>query len=165
MPAPAEVIELVEQFRENRDVYVSDSFNETSLRRQFIDPMFELLGWDVLNRLGHAEVYKEVVHEDSLKIGGSTKSPDDSFRVGRERKSFVETKKPSVHIKQDIAPAFYQLATHKNIAAVKTAHERTGFQRQAEATDREIDQWVYDLYGLTDDEIRIVEDATAAVNS
>ena len=68
--------------------------------------MFELLGWDVLNRQGHAEAYKEVVHEDSLKIGGSTTSPDYSFRVGPERKFFVETKKPSVNIKHDIAPAF-----------------------------------------------------------
>jgi hypothetical protein len=41
-----------------------------------------------------------------LKIGGFTKSPDYSFRVGPERKFFVETKKPSVNIKQDIAPAF-----------------------------------------------------------
>jgi hypothetical protein len=106
MPAPDELLKLVEQFRENRDTYLSDSFTETSLRRQFIDPMFELLGWDVLNRQGHAEAYKEVVHEDSLKIGGSTKSPDYSFRVGPERKFFVETKKPSVNIKQDIAPAF-----------------------------------------------------------
>jgi hypothetical protein len=29
------------------------------------------------------------------------------------------------------------------------------------ATDRQIDQLVYQLYGLTDDEIRIVEEATA----
>ncbi len=41
-----------------------------------------------------------------MKIGASTKSPDYSFRVGPERKFFVETKKPSVNIKQDIAPAF-----------------------------------------------------------
>lgn len=106
MPAPAELLKLVEQFRENRDIYLSESFTETSLRRQFIDPMFELLGWDVLNRQRHAEAYKEVVHEDSLKMGGSTKSPDYSFRVGPERKFFVETKKPAINIKQDVAPAF-----------------------------------------------------------
>ena len=35
-------------------------------------------------------------------------------------------------------------------------------QRQIDATDRQIDQLVYELYGLTDEEIRIVEDATAA---
>ena len=44
---------------------------------------------------------------------------------------------------------------------VKAAHERTALARQIEATDREIDALVYELYGLTDEEIRIVEEATA----
>jgi hypothetical protein len=34
---------------------------------------------------------------------------------------------------------------------------RSAIQRQIEATDREIDRLVYDLYGLTKDEIAIVE--------
>jgi hypothetical protein len=33
-------------------------------------------------------------------------------------------------------------------------------RHQIDATDRQIDQLVYQLYGLTDDEIRIVEEAT-----
>jgi hypothetical protein len=33
-------------------------------------------------------------------------------------------------------------------------------QLQIEAPDKQIDQLVYDLYGLTDKEIRIVEEAT-----
>jgi hypothetical protein len=37
---------------------------------------------------------------------------------------------------------------------------RTVLQRQIEATDREIDRLVYELYGLTEEEIRIVEGAT-----
>lgn len=52
------------------------------------------------------------------------------------------------------------LALHKQSASVKTAHERTALARQIEATDREIDRLVYELYGLTDEEIRIVEEAT-----
>jgi hypothetical protein len=38
--------------------------------------------------------------------------------------------------------------------------DQTAIQRQIDATDRQIDQLVYELYGLTDDEIRIVEEAT-----
>ena len=34
--------------------------------------------------------------------------------------------------------------------------------RQIEATDREIDRLVYELYGLSDEEIRIVEEATSS---
>ena len=33
--------------------------------------------------------------------------------------------------------------------------------RQIEATDREIERLVYELYGLSDEEIHIVEEATA----
>ncbi len=46
------------------------------------------------------------------------------------------------------------------VSTVKTAHDRTVIQRQIDATDRQIDQLVYELYGLTDEEIRLVEDAT-----
>lgn len=41
-------------------------------------------------------------------------------------------------------------------AAAKTAHEKTALQRRIDATDRQIDTLVYELYGLTDDEIKIV---------
>ena len=41
----------------------------------------------------------------------------------------------------------------------KTDHERTVIDRQIEATDREIDRLVYELYGLSEDEIRLVEGA------
>lgn len=42
----------------------------------------------------------------------------------------------------------------------KTAHERTVMERDIEATDRQIDRLVYGLYGLTEEEIGIVEEGT-----
>ncbi|MCL4678128.1 MAG: hypothetical protein KJ017_05995 [Alphaproteobacteria bacterium] len=50
---------------------------------------------------------------------------------------------------------------YKRRARAKIYHERTALQRQIDATDREIDRLVYELYGLTEKEIRIVADATA----
>jgi hypothetical protein len=41
-----------------------------------------------------------------------------------------------------------------------TGHEKTLIERQIAATDHEIDQLVYELYGLTDAEIAIVEETT-----
>ena len=67
---------------------------------------FTQLGWDVENRQGYAEAYKDVIHEDAIKIGGATKAPDYCFRIGGARKFFVEAKKPSVNLKDDPAPAF-----------------------------------------------------------
>jgi len=40
----------------------------------------------------------------------------------------------------------------------QTPQARTILKRQIEATDREIDNLVYRLYDLTEDEIRIVEE-------
>jgi hypothetical protein len=48
-------------------------------------------------------------------------------------------------------------ALAQQLAAAKTAHEKTMLQRQITATDHQINQLVYDLYGLTPDEITIVE--------
>ena len=49
------------------------------------------------------------------------------------------------------------LSLHKQLAAARTDHEQTSLKRQIDATDRRIDRLVYDLYNLTDEEIRIVE--------
>lgn len=106
MPAPQEVVELVDRFQRNRDAYRSGRYNETQLRQEFVNPLFELLGWDVNNRQGFAEQYKDVVHEDRIAIGFYPKAPDYAFRIGGARKFFVETKTPSKDLKGDPEPAF-----------------------------------------------------------
>jgi len=49
------------------------------------------------------------------------------------------------------------LSLHKQLPQACTPHEQTALQRQIEATDRQIDALVYELYGLTEEEIAIVE--------
>jgi len=51
------------------------------------------------------------------------------------------------------------LALHQQLAAAKTPQDTTLLQRQIAATDKQIDQLVYALYGLTDEEIVLVEGA------
>jgi type I restriction-modification system DNA methylase subunit len=101
-------LQLIETFDRNRDAYHTGGCNETQLRREFIDPFFEALGWDVTNKSGNAPAYKDVIHEDSIKVGGATKAPDYCFRIGGARKFFLETKKPAADIRTDPEPA-YQL--------------------------------------------------------
>src|SRR5438445_4424984 len=108
MPAPPVIADLVERFEQQGDAYKSGQYNEAQLRKEFIDPMFKALGWDMENISGYAEAYKDVIHEDAIKIGGATKAPDYCFRIGGTRKFFLEAKKPSVDIKTDAHPA-YQL--------------------------------------------------------
>jgi len=52
------------------------------------------------------------------------------------------------------------LSLHKKLPAAKTEQEKTVIQRQIEATDKQIDELVYELYGLTEEEIKIVEAKT-----
>ncbi len=98
---------LVQRFDEQKEFYRRTDYNETQTRRDFIDPFWKALGWDIDNENGYAESYREVIHEDRVKVGGATKAPDYSFRlVGGKRLFFLEAKKPSVSVKDDIQPAY-----------------------------------------------------------
>ena len=90
MAAPQEVVDLIERFKHNREAYRSREYNEAQVRLEFIDPFFKALGWDMYNEASYAEAYKDVVHEDAIKISGATKGPDYAFRIGGVRKFFVE---------------------------------------------------------------------------
>jgi len=108
MVVTKEIYNLVERFDRNRDAYRSRQYNETQLRIEFLDPFFEALGWDVNNKQGCAEAYKDIIHEDAIKVGGATKAPDYCFRTGGTRKFFVEAKKPAINLREHTSPA-YQL--------------------------------------------------------
>ena len=49
------------------------------------------------------------------------------------------------------------LGLHKALPQAKTDHDKTLLQRQIKTTDKQIDKLVYELYGLSDEEIGIVE--------
>ena len=49
------------------------------------------------------------------------------------------------------------LALHRQLAAERNPQVKTVVQRQIDATDRQINGVVYGLYGLTEEEIKIVE--------
>jgi predicted DNA binding protein len=52
------------------------------------------------------------------------------------------------------------LHLHRRLASARTPQEIRAAEREITSTDRQIDQLVYELYALTDKEIRIVEEAT-----
>jgi hypothetical protein len=49
------------------------------------------------------------------------------------------------------------LALHKQLAEARSNAQKTIIQRQIDSTDREIDRLVYELYGLTEKEVKIIE--------
>jgi predicted type IV restriction endonuclease len=108
MTAPSKIVELVERFREHNAAYLTATYNETLLRDDFLDPLFNELGWDLNNTAGYAQAYRDVVKEESLRTSEGVKAPDFTFRIGGVRKFFVEAKKPSAQLSTAVAPA-YQL--------------------------------------------------------
>lgn len=98
---------LVQKYNVGRVDYLKVNYNETQLRTDFLDPFFEILGWDIQNKCGKPTNEREVLVEEALKgdINSNTKKPDYTFRLFSERKFFLEAKKPSVKIKNDPEPA------------------------------------------------------------
>ena len=76
MPAPQTIVDLVARFHSHLQSYKQVNYGETQVRVEYIDPFFEAMGWDVHNKQGYAEAYKDVVHEDAVRIGGVLKAPD-----------------------------------------------------------------------------------------
>ena len=70
---PDAIRRLIAKFEEHREAYHSGRYNETQLRREFLDPFLKALGWDVDNEQGYAEAYKDVIHEDAIDVGGATR--------------------------------------------------------------------------------------------
>jgi len=103
-----EVAKLIRTFKDNFNQYKLSTYKEAQVRIEFIDKLFEAFGWDVNNKQGFSEQFKEVINEDAIKIGGNTKAPDYSFRIGGQRIFFVEAKKPAVKLKENPESA-YQL--------------------------------------------------------
>ena len=92
------ITELVAKFRENDADVRGAGYREHQLRVEYLNPLFELLGWDVTNRQGKPVAFKDVVHEDAVRVEGRAKAPDYGFRTDGTRRFFVEAKSPAVGV-------------------------------------------------------------------
>ena len=106
--ARAEVARLVAAFKRNEVDYLRPTYNETQTRTDFITPLLNAFGWDVHNVKGHQLALREVIEEATVEVGEEKlyKRPDYELRLARQRKLFVEAKKPSIAIDTDPFPAF-----------------------------------------------------------
>ncbi|MCP4357335.1 MAG: N-6 DNA methylase [Chloroflexi bacterium] len=99
---------LVTRYEQFRHEYINRNslYSETDIREDFINPFFELLGWDVHNERNLSRQFREVVRETRVTVDEQTKRPDYEFRLGSERKFYVEAKKPNADIIKLSEPAF-----------------------------------------------------------
>ena len=79
----SEIRRLVEAFTAHRESYAHPAYKEAQLRQEFIDPMWKALGWDIDNEQGYAEQYKDVIHEDAIKVS-------ELYRVSNKERTLIE---------------------------------------------------------------------------
>ena len=134
------VSELVDDFKANEKHYLSHNYSEADVRNDFINKFFTALGWDVTHDIQKNPYEQEVRVEKPLQIAKAQKRADYSFALApnyRIVKFFIEAK--------------------KQLQQAKTEGDKNYLNRKCERLDKEIDQLVYQLYGLTEEEIKIVE--------
>ena len=90
-----ELDRLVEQFGRNLKQYKSSSYDEASLRQEFLDPFFRALGWDLENKAGLILQHREVEIESRTQIAGRQKRADYLFRTDKQDRFICEAKKPA----------------------------------------------------------------------
>ena len=97
-----------------------------------------------------------LVHREAGFFLVSSTEHRDSRHGRQQRFAGLGTDRRPLRV--DVARQVGQMpARHRQLAAARTPPERTVLQNQIDATDAQIDRLVYELYGLTDDEIAIVE--------
>lgn len=106
MTVPARLLDLVTRFAadETKLTASASGYQETEARVEYIDPLLDLLGWDMVNAQGLPNKLKDVLREESQEGDGGR--PDYTFRIASAKKFFVEAKKPSVDITSNKAAAF-----------------------------------------------------------
>ncbi len=104
------LIELIRAYAQHFAQYSQTDYNETEVRNDFVNPFFEILGWDMLNKKKLPQHLREVKHEAAVYVEedgeNKKKKPDYAFYLGTEICFFLETKKPSINIMESREAAF-----------------------------------------------------------
>ncbi|MBU0940244.1 MAG: N-6 DNA methylase [Bacteroidetes bacterium] len=97
---PYTLKELIHNFSNNLPTYKNSSnkYNEDATRREYIDPLLNILGWDVANRKGIPHHLREIITEN---YESKTERPDYTCTVSGVKKFFIEAKKPSVNLQNN----------------------------------------------------------------
>lgn len=108
--AHARLLELVDRFAQYADSkYLKPDYQEAEARKDFIDPMFKALGWDVDHERETNPYEQEVKVERGVEVARSQKRADYAFYLAprfNEVRFFVEAKKPSVVLDKNVDAHF-----------------------------------------------------------
>ena len=95
--APIDLLKIISSFKNNYGD-IKEFQVESSIRVDYINPLLEMLGWDVANRLGLSPSKRDVIYEPRQMIDGTSLAPDYSLCLDGNRKVYVEAKRVSENI-------------------------------------------------------------------
>lgn len=109
--AHARVCELIDRFEKHASAYMQPDYQEAEARKDFIDPLFKALGWDVDHEREHNPYEQEVKVERGVSVynARAQKRADYAFRLApnfHDVRFFVEAKKPSINLEKDVDAHF-----------------------------------------------------------
>ncbi|MCL2297833.1 MAG: N-6 DNA methylase [Proteobacteria bacterium] len=115
LQAHARVTELIDRFaRYAQEKYLQPSYQEVEARKDFIDPLFKALGWDVDHEHQHNPYEQEVKVESGVIVQSARaqKRADYAFYLApnfRDVRFYVEAKKPSIQLEHSVDTHFQTL--------------------------------------------------------
>jgi hypothetical protein len=118
MAAPERVDERVEAFERHREQLKRSAFGETEVRVQFINPLFEALGWDVRNERG-----KRFIEQLPIRTIAFANPPD------------------VVRHDQMVALVERMLALHEQLQAARVPQERRCWSGRSRRRTRRSTGW------------------------
>lgn len=116
------LLSLIHKFEKDKYHYLSKGYLEAEVRQDFLDPLFEALGWDIGNKKKLSPFDREVVVEK----GETTGRPDYNFRIDGATKFFVEAKSPSValdNVNHILQAKYYAWSTKEVFFVILTDFE------------------------------------------
>jgi hypothetical protein len=119
-----------------------------------------------LKKVYGVEVTPAMLAAEVQRINTTTRTPEIlaelKAALGNDTNRFARTVAKPIVVERLLRNRFENDdELHAQLAAARTPQEKTALDRQIAATDTQIDRLVYDLYGLTEDEIKIVEECRA----
>jgi len=128
------------------------AFNGANTPAIILDNFSERVFYKLLALLNSKTVSYYLVQKCPDKLGGYKR-----FNSTNISNIPIPTKFESAEYDSLAKLALTRVELESKISKAKTPTERTAIERQIQATDKQIDQLVYQLYGLTEEEIKIVE--------
>ncbi|HRP01527.1 MAG TPA: TaqI-like C-terminal specificity domain-containing protein [Candidatus Kapabacteria bacterium] len=173
---------LVQRFDEQKEFYKKSDYNETQTRRDFIDPFWKALGWDIDNENGYAclnTVFMIVPKTEAsidikflLAVLNSkfianywTENFSDLRQTFPKIKGSYLEKLPIPEIGQNQQDQYNEVKKQTSLLlkligelqTVTLADKKEQLENRISFTEDKINQIIYDLYELTDEERKQIE--------